>query len=219
MVGAINKRDILAHPIITIRCFGWRVFVRALFARRETTFLTVLAEAEVLQPAADEVADFVARCVELELQASRIYTVLAKRFTGDTEVCEYFIQLARQEESHAELLELCRVAAARQRWNDEPVQPWRSVVPQLERRMREAEISVDDISSLRSALQLVIDIESSEINDVFSSVVSAAESDFVRGLRVFRETETRHLDFICRGISRLDPALTRHSDVLRKRCA
>ncbi|MCU0959169.1 MAG: hypothetical protein MUF48_03615 [Pirellulaceae bacterium] len=219
MVGAINKRDILAHPIVTIRCFGWRVFLRALFARRDTTFLAVLAESEVLQPAADEVADFVARCVELELQASRIYTVLAKRFTGEPAVQDFFADLARQEESHAQLLELCRAAAARQRWDDGPVRPWQAVVPQLERRMREAAISVDDITSLRTALQLVIDIESSEINDVFSSVVSAADSDFVRGLRVFRETEQRHLDFICRGIARLDPELTRQSEILRKHCA
>jgi len=25
MVGVIRKRDILAHPLVTIRCFGWRV--------------------------------------------------------------------------------------------------------------------------------------------------------------------------------------------------
>ena len=29
MVGAIIKRDILAHPVVTIRCFGWSVFIRA----------------------------------------------------------------------------------------------------------------------------------------------------------------------------------------------
>ena len=32
MVGAIIKRDILAHPVVTIRCFGWSVFIRALLA-------------------------------------------------------------------------------------------------------------------------------------------------------------------------------------------
>ena len=82
MVGAIDKRDILAHPFVTIRCFGWRVFLRAIFAGRDKTFLSVLADAEVLKPAAENVVEFVARCVELELKASRIYAALARHFAA-----------------------------------------------------------------------------------------------------------------------------------------
>ncbi len=216
MVGAIKKRDILAHPIVTIRSFGWRAFLRALIARRDATFLSVVAESETPQPAEDDVTDFVARCVELELQASRIYTVLARRFAGEEAAREFFVDLARQEESHAELLELCRVAATHQRWHDEPLRPGRAAVPELERRMREAEVSLGDITSLRQALQLVIEIESSEVNDVFAGVVAAADSDFVRGLRVFHDATARHLEFICRGIARLDPELVATSNVLQK---
>jgi rubrerythrin len=216
MVGAIDKRDILAHPIVTIRCFGWRVFVKALLAGRSKTFLSVLAEAEVLQPAAENVVEFIARCVELELKASRIYTALARRFADDQAVHGFFESLAAQEDSHAELLELCRAAAAQQRWDETQVAPWRDVVPRLERHMVECEGSVDGVHTLPEALRLVIDIESSEINDVFSSVVAAADSEFVRRLSVFGETERRHLDFICRAISRLAPELADDSRVLQK---
>ena len=31
MVGVISHWDILAHPVVTIRAFGWRVFFRAVF--------------------------------------------------------------------------------------------------------------------------------------------------------------------------------------------
>jgi len=34
MIGAIRKRDILAHPFVTIHSFGWQVFFRALAAGR-----------------------------------------------------------------------------------------------------------------------------------------------------------------------------------------
>lgn len=219
MVGAINKRDLLAHPIVTIRNFGWRTFWRALIARPGTPFLTVLADAGVLHSVADEVTEFVARCVELELQVSRIYTVLAKRFADEPAAAAFFAELAQQEESHAELLELCRAAAAQHHWDSAPVEPWKHVVPQLERRMREIEISVDGTTSLLEALELVIAIESSEINDLFNCVVSATDSDFVRRVRVFREAEARHLDFICEGISRLTPDLASQCRALRARCA
>ncbi len=77
MVGAINKRDILSHPWVTIRCFGWRVFWRAIFARGDRTFLSLLTDSEVLKPAGEGVPEFVARCVELELKASRVYAALS----------------------------------------------------------------------------------------------------------------------------------------------
>jgi hypothetical protein len=217
MVGAIDKRDILAHPLVTIRCFGWRVFLRAIFAGPNQTFLSVLAEAEVLKPAADNVVEFVARCVELELRAGRVYAALSRRFAATRSVQQFFAVLASQEECHAELLELCRAAAAQRRWNENQVAPWRDVVPRLERRMAVAEASVGDIQTLRPALQLVVDIESSEINEVFRSIVAASESEFVRRLTVFGESEKRHLAFIRRGIAELDPEVADVDRLLQNR--
>jgi hypothetical protein len=43
MGGYIRKREVLRHPILIIRSFGWRVFVRCLRADRDTTFLSVLS--------------------------------------------------------------------------------------------------------------------------------------------------------------------------------
>ena len=114
---------------------------------------------------------------------------------------------------------MCRAAAAQQRWNEKQVAPWRDVVPNLERHMADAEASLDDIHALRPALRLVIDIESSEINEVFSSIVAASESEFVRRLTVFGETEKRHLAFICRAIAELDPELTEPARSSRSVCA
>jgi hypothetical protein len=52
MIGAIRKRDILAHPLIKIDCSGWSVFLRALTAGRDQTFLALLTETRAYLSAA-----------------------------------------------------------------------------------------------------------------------------------------------------------------------
>ena len=47
VVGAIRTWDILAQPVETIRCFGWRVFFKAVFSWHERTFLSLLQEENV----------------------------------------------------------------------------------------------------------------------------------------------------------------------------
>ena len=45
MVGVIKTWNILAHPVVTIRCFGWRVFFKAAVSWQGGTFLSLLQEA------------------------------------------------------------------------------------------------------------------------------------------------------------------------------
>ena len=49
MLGAIRSRDILSHPVITVRSFGWRIFFRAVFSGRNRTFLSTLYKAGFFQ--------------------------------------------------------------------------------------------------------------------------------------------------------------------------
>lgn len=42
MAGLILRRDVLAHPILVVQGFGWRVFFAALFGSH-VTFLAVVA--------------------------------------------------------------------------------------------------------------------------------------------------------------------------------
>ncbi len=111
------------------------------------------------------------------------------------------------------------MAASRERWNEHHVAPWRDVVPRLERHMEQAEWTVGEVETVRGALQCVIDIESSEINDVFSSVIAASDACFVKHIRVFHEAEKRHLDYIAEQITALDPELGPASRGLTKQAA
>jgi hypothetical protein len=207
VIGAICKLDILAHPVVTIRCFGWTVFFKALVAGRRQTFLSLLAESHALLPATEKVPELVDRCIGLELCAARIYGSLAQRFDQPESARRFFETLARQERDHADLLGLCRAAAARGEWDDRHFEPWRDAVPTLEKKMRELEPRADSLDRLTDALRLVVQIESSEVNGIYLGIVAASDSDFVRGLRVFHETGLGHISYICERIPEMEPEL------------
>lgn len=207
MVGVIRRRDIIAHPLVTIRCFGWPVFLNALRAGRNRTFLSVLGETDPLRPKTIEVPGLLGDCVELELRAQRIYESLADRHRNNEPVSQFFATLAGQESTHAELLELCRTIAGREGWMDEYFAPWRAAIPRLDALMDEVEASLEDLSSVEDALRLVIQVEGSEINQVFESVVAATDSDFVRSLQAFQSAEETHISYIADRIPEFEPAL------------
>jgi len=206
MLGSIGKFDVLAHPAVTIRCFGWRVFVRTLVARRGETFLSLLMRESSFEPPSHSVFEIVRRCVELEKAAGRIYASLAGEFHQEP-VRLFFETLARQEHEHAELLDLCRIAAMRGGWDGSCIDPWRESVPYLERRMREAEAKRRAVKNPADAFWLTIEIESSEVNQLFEAVVAATDSEFVRKFLRFRSTAREHLDYIRQTIPEFEPSL------------
>jgi len=211
VIGAICKRDILAHPMATIHCFGWRVFFRALTAGRRETFLSLLTDSTTPKTP----PTFVERCADLELQATRIYKTLAQRFDEMKPVQLFFETLAAQEQQHAELLQLCHVATDEGLWEERHLDPWKDVVPQIKQQMEEAEASLDATHSVADALRLVIDLESSDINRVFMGVVLAADSIFVTKLNAFWNAEDEHIAYICRQIPILEPSFAKECQKLK----
>ena len=208
MVGVIRKWDILAHPAVTIRCFGWKVFLKTLVANHQQTFLAVLTESHAFDARSTEVPEIVGRCIELERRAKRVYESLAQRFPDSEESVEEFFQtLADQEQEHADLLDVCRWLASREGWTSEHFDPWAHAVPHLERQMEEAESRLESLDSLCEALRLVIQIESSEVNHVYLGIVAATDSNFVRRLNVFREAVLSHIAYICERIPEFEPEL------------
>lgn len=207
MIGAICRQDILIHPVITVRCFGWRVFFKSLIAGKHQTFLSLLAETNALRLAPEKLPELVDRCVGLELCAERIYRSLSRRFDQPDSAKGFFSTLAHQEMGHAELLGLCRAATGREEWDRKHFDTWREAVSGLEEQMRDAESRSDSLDSLPDALRLVVRIESSEINRIHSGIMTASDSEFVRGMRVFHEAGLEHISYICERVPEMDPEL------------
>lgn len=217
MHGAIRKRDIIAHPVVTIQCFGWKVLVRSLLASRNRTFLSIVGQTAYSPTVAAELLELVARAIRLELRVMELYRLLAQRFVDVEPVHEFFADLARQEESHAELLELCHNSSGMKGSTEDYLGPWREVVTHLEDEMPSFERRAEEIGGVEDALRLVIDIESSEINDTFMGIVDASQSSFVRAVKAFRSAQQEHVELMCRTIPALAPDLAEACQALREK--
>ena len=215
MVGAICKREVLFHPLVTIECFGWTVFFRAVFAGKDQTFLSLLNKARIFRIPLEPVSEFIDRCVALERRAMRIYQRLALRYGRINLAREFFNHLAQQENTHAELLDLCKAVAASGRWKEEGVETWRHAVPDTERLLEEVEATFEQHESLADSLRLVIRIESSQINGLFTSIVNATDTRFGEVFSVFRTAVRDHLNYIQERIPALDPRLKAECNRLR----
>lgn len=207
MVGVITSRDVLLHPFATVRCFGWGIFFRAVFPWHDKPFLSLLQEGGFFQDTTPKLSALLGRCIELELRAKRIYTALAKTLIEKRSVTQFFEILARQEQDHADLLEVCRTAASRGGWKTNLFHPLQEFVPRLERRMDEVEASAYPVGCLDDALRMVIQIEASEVNQVFQAVLAASDSAFVKRLKPFRDATQTHMAYICQRIPEFAPHL------------
>jgi hypothetical protein len=214
MIGCITDREILFHPVITIGCFGWRVFFMALFQSQGRTFLSLLVESEVVGRHVPRLATMVDRCVQLELRAKRLYEMLAARFSDQPEASRFFATLAEQEQTHAELLGMCSQAARRGRWHAELPNPWERLVPGLEEHLDLIEGSLDEIVTLKDALQLVVQIESGEINRTFQAILASCDVPFVQKLAAFGRATEIHATYIADQIPKLDPGFLMDTDEL-----
>jgi hypothetical protein len=65
------------------------------------------------------------------------------------------------------------------------------------------------------ALRLVIEIESSELDDVFDGVVAASDSEFVRKIQAFQKAGANHVSYICKTIETLEPSLAEQCQTVR----
>ncbi len=207
MVGTIRRRNILAHPIVTIHSFGWKVFARALFSPRGTTFLSLLVPTELAKPTKKPWREPIERCSNLELRGKRIYLELAERFSENAEAHDFFTVLANQEQEHHDLLQLCSAAMRRGHWKSEGFAQSLKSLPGLESHMHAAEKTAQLLKTLPEALELVLALECSEINYVFHGVVQSSESPFVRRLRAFNSAGEDHLEYIGRRLPELEPSL------------
>ena len=217
MVGVITKWDILAHPVVTIRCFGWQVFFKAIAPWQGQTFLSLLQTAAFPRATVSNASAMLNRCIALELRTKRIYTTLAQAFNDRGSVGSFLVGLAVHEQYHANLLELCREVAIRTVWRADIFDPWKDYLPHLEQQMHAAEATVREIDSVEDALRLVLQIESSEINKVFCAALAATDAAFVENLRPFQKTMEAHMTYIVEQISALSPHLMLECGKLRAR--
>jgi hypothetical protein len=207
MVGVITNWDILAHPIATIRCFGWGLFFRAVAPWSEKTFLALLQDGGYFGAVSPKLPTLLERCILLEQRTKRIYENLGIALSGEGYVVQFFGDLAAQEQHHVDLLEVCRALSLRNAWKANLFSPWQDYLARLEKQLDAAEAAVSRIDSIDAALQMMIEIESSEIDEVSSAAVAATDAAFVKRLKPFRDAMDAHVAYISERLPRLSPQL------------
>lgn len=206
MQGIIRKRDVVAHPVVTIQCFGWKLFFRTLVADHDRTFLELVGE-DTFPKRGYRAPNLVARSAGLERRAMGIYLNIARRNSQDPQLCAFFSTLADQESSHAELLELCASATSPEQWESDELTRWQEVLPGLETAVSEFEQAASTVEGRHAALELMSRLEGSEINDLFLGVVGASSSEFVRAVHAFKHAEKNQDAYIARMLPSLDASV------------
>jgi len=90
-------------------------------------------------------------------------------------------------------------------------------LPRLEQQMDATEAAVSEMDSVEAALQLVVQIESSEINQIFRAALAASDSTFVKKLRPFQEAMEAHMTYLVERIPELSPNMLLACRELRAR--
>jgi hypothetical protein len=208
MVGVITSWDIFAHPIATVHAFGWGLFFRAVAPWSNKTFLALLQDGGYFGVGSAKLPSLLERCIELERRTARIYQDLATGLAGEGFVVRFFSDLAAHEREHAELLDVCRALALRNAWKASLFSPWQDYLSRLEQQLDAAEAAVPQIDSIDAALQLMLRLESSEIDEVCSAAIASADVAFVKRLKPFRQAMEAHIAYIAERLPRLSPQLT-----------
>ncbi len=207
MTGVICKKEVCSHPIVTIRCFGWKLFWHVLFASPNQTFLDLVAIHCQMTPPQVNVAKVIDRCIKLEQRANHLYYYLSLRMQHKKDLCIFLQNLADQEQEHAEILEICRKLSGRKHTQYARFAQWENTLPILEQTMDDIELQSEHIETEHEVLQLVISIEGSEINSLFTGVINSANSAFLQNLQTFQLAEQKHIDYICNHIPQMVPEL------------
>lgn len=106
----------------------------------------------------------------------RIYETLSEHFSATTKLKAFLTDLAQQEQDHAHLLETALIASRLGTWQGNFFDSWQECIPRLEHQMQQIESSLGSIRTVEAALQVVTQIETSEINDVFQAILAASNS-------------------------------------------
>jgi rubrerythrin len=207
MIGAIRTWDVLRHPIVTIRCFGFKTYVRSLLAGPKQTFLSLLSDFSFFGSCDSQAADIVKQCIDLELRARQLYLNLAATTANNWPLSQFLTELAEHEQEHADLLQLCMAASNNVGWRHKDLPKWRSSLVRLNQEMGEIEAIASVIRDPEAAMGLVIELESSEVNQVFLDLIASSNSEFVKKLRPFQYAVEMHKSHITAGIAALTPNL------------
>jgi hypothetical protein len=175
MQGVVTTRQVLAHPLVILEGFGLKVLVRSLFAGRDETFLDIVTRC-AQEGANDDMEEVdllktVDRFVGLERRARDLYWKVSQDLAAFPDAAKFFVTLSWQEEGHAIVLSRVRREIRRGRLWRKSRDFHLSSLGSIEALFANFEHEVGRKTvSLCRALEMVEEIEGSELDVVFDSL-------------------------------------------------
>lgn len=199
MQGVITRVHVLAHPFVIVESFGLKVLVRALFADERETFLEIVSRSaeEEAHLGMDEIdlARTVKRFIGFECRVGEIYRRLSEQLSGTAEAAQFFSTLSRHEEGHAIVLTRVRREIRKGRLWKQSKDLHLATVDTFEARLKAYEEEARRGVTLARALEIVEDIEGSEINVVFDTLNGSVDMRSRARFERFFVLTQRHLAY------------------------
>ena len=109
--------------------------------------------------------------IRFEERSAELYLELSVRFHDNPELSWFWVEMAMEEKQHAGMLHHCREAGAfaDQLPGKDQIRRLSSLFQRLESRIAAPELTLND------AFDVAIELESSEINDVYSKLTAPIE--------------------------------------------
>jgi rubrerythrin len=115
-----------------------------------------------------------ARCIDLELEAAELYTVLARRAAGDAELVELWSAMADDERRHARKLATWRELVAAESPDHRPqASGFSAGVAALEVLLQESLDAAVDADE-DEAFALALGLEASELDAIYTTLLQAS---------------------------------------------
>jgi rubrerythrin len=115
------------------------------------------------------------RCEAIETGAARLYRALSRRFPQDGELARFFTELAADERGHAKKLGTWRRFLE---YRDPSRRPsatgYEESVAELEALLLRLRERVHGVSSAEDALRLALELESSELDAIYSTILQSS---------------------------------------------
>jgi rubrerythrin len=207
MQGVVQRRQVLAHPIVIFEGFGLKVLVRALFAGPDETFLDIVTRCaeEESRSGMDQIdlLRTVDRFTAFERRARDIYAALARQLKDHPAAGKFLARLSNQEEGHAIVLSRVRREIRRGRLWAESKDLHVVSVDGVHALLERFEAEVRGRVPLARALEIVEAIEASEMDVVFDTLNRSVDMRSRARFERFFVLNENHLAYCREQVQRL----------------
>jgi rubrerythrin len=128
--------------------------------------------------------------IGLEERSAELYLELSVRFFDNPELSWFWVEMAMEEKQHAGMLQHCREAGifAEDLPDTGQIRRLNTLFQQLEARLAQPKLTLDD------AFEMAVELESSEINDVYSRLTAPIEGPAHVLRKKIELSEAGHID-------------------------